>query len=181
MITRLLTAAVLAVLIGCSGNTPTGPATAGGSGGGYGGGGSTGGGSNGGGSAGGGTGGATGGGTGGATGGGTGGATGGNGGGTAAPVAAAVEVGNIFFKSGHNGSANPAVDTVAAGGTVTWTWTNSGSVPHSVESVGAPSFTSSDVKTGDGSTYQVAFATPGTYQYQCAVYGAMMRGTIVVR
>jgi plastocyanin len=90
-------------------------------------------------------------------------------------------VGNIFFKSGHNGSANPAVDTVAAGGTVTWTWTNSGSVPHSVESVGSPSFTSSDIKTGDGSTYQATFATPGSYQYECAVHGAMMRGTIVVR
>jgi plastocyanin len=152
MIRRLLTAVILAGVAGCSGNTPTAPATGGGSnGGGY---------------------------TGGSTGGGsTGGTTGGNGGGTAA----AVVVGNIFFKSGHNGSVNPAVDTVAAGGTVTWTWTNSGSVPHSVESVGSPSFTSSDIKTGDGSTYQVTFATPGSYQYECAVHGAMMRGTIVVR
>jgi plastocyanin len=152
MIKRLWTAVVLAVLVGCSGNTPTDPAT---------GGGSTGGGSTGGGSG--------------------GGAAGGNGGGTAAPVAAAVAVGNIFFKSGHNGSANPAVDTVAAGGTVTWTWTNAGSVPHSIESEGSPSFTSSDIKTGDGSTYQVTFSTPGTYQYDCAVHGAMMRGTIVVQ
>ena len=100
---------------------------------------------------------------------------------TPAPLTAAVAVGNIFFKSGHNGSTNPAVDTVAAGGTVTWTWTNSGSVPHSIESEGSPSFTSSDIKTGEGSTYQVTFSTPGTYQYDCAVHGAMMRGTIVVR
>ena len=162
MITRFLTAVVLAALVGCSGNTPTGP-TAGG-------GGSTGGGSTGGGSTGGGS-----------TGGSTGGASGGNGGGATAPLAAGVAVGNIFFKSGHNGSANPAVDTVAAGGTVTWTWANAGSVPHSVESVGSPSFTSSDIKTGDGSTYQVTFATPGTYQYECAVHGAMMRGTIIVQ
>ena len=100
---------------------------------------------------------------------------------TPAPLTAAVAVGNIFFKSGHNGSTNPAVDTVAAGETVTWTWTNSGSVPHSIESEGSPSFTSSDIKTGEGSTYQVTFSTPGTYQYDCAVHGAMMRGTIVVR
>jgi len=32
-----------------------------------------------------------------------------------------VIVGNIFMKSGHNGSVNPAVDTVATGGSVTWT------------------------------------------------------------
>jgi hypothetical protein len=30
----------------------------------------------------------------------------------------AVIVGNIFMKSGHNGSANPAVDTVAVHGTM---------------------------------------------------------------
>ena len=100
---------------------------------------------------------------------------------TPAPLTAAVTVGNIFFKSGHNGSANPAVDTVAAGGTVTWTWTSSGSIPHSIESEGSPSFTSSAIKTGDGSTYQVTFSAPGTYQYDCAVHGTMMRGTIVVQ
>lgn len=98
-----------------------------------------------------------------------------------APLTAAIAVGNIFFKSGHNGSANPAVDTVAVGGTVTWTWTNSGNVPHSVQSLGSPSFTSSAVQTGDGSTHQVTFSTPGTYQYDCAVHGTMMSGTIVVR
>jgi plastocyanin len=101
--------------------------------------------------------------------------------GAAAPLTAAVTVGNIFFKSGHNGSANPAVDTVAVGGTVTWTWTNSGNVPHSVQSKGSPSFTSSTIQTGDGNTHQVRFTTPGTYQYDCAVHGTMMSGTIVVR
>ena len=110
-----------------------------------------------------------------------GGPTGGDTGGGTAPPTAAISVGNIFFKSGHNGSANPAVDTVAAGGTVTWTWTNTGSVPHSVESLGSPIFTNSVMKSGDGSTYQVMFATPGTYQYDCAIHGAAMTGTIVVR
>jgi hypothetical protein len=98
-----------------------------------------------------------------------------------APPTAAIIVGNILFKSGHNGSTNQAVDTVAAGGTVTWTWTNTGNVPHSVESEGAPNFTSSDILTGGGSTHQVTFATPGTYRYDCAVHGAAMSGTIVVR
>jgi plastocyanin len=109
--------------------------------------------------------------------------SGGTGGGTggAAPNAAAVTVGNIFFRSVRNGSANAAVDTVAAGGTVTWTWATTGSVPHSVQSVGSPSFTSSAIQTGSGSTYQATFTAPGTYQYDCAVHGTMMTGTIVVR
>ena len=98
-----------------------------------------------------------------------------------APSTAAIIVGNIFFKSGHNGTTNQAVDTVAAGGTVTWTWTNTGSVPHSVESESAPNFTSSNILTGGGSTLQVTFTTPGTYHYDCAVHGAAMSGTIVVQ
>lgn len=98
-----------------------------------------------------------------------------------APTTAAVTVGNDFFKSVRNGSANRAVDTVAVGGTVTWTWGNTGAVPHSVQSLGSPSFTSSAVETGSGSTYQVAFTAPGTYQYDCAVHGSTMTGTIVVR
>ncbi len=114
--------------------------------------------------------------SGGSTGGGTGGATS-----DPAPLTAAITAGNIFFKSGHNGSANPAVDTVAVDGTVMWTWTNTGNIPHSVQSLGSPSFTSSAIQTGDGSTYQVKFSTPGTYRYDCAVHGSAMSGTIVVR
>jgi plastocyanin len=105
----------------------------------------------------------------------------GGGGGGATPTTAAVTVGNIFFKSVRNGSSNAAVDTVAAGGTVTWTWATTGSVPHSVESEGSPSFTSSAILTGSGKTYQVTFTAPGTYQYDCAVHGTMMTGRIVVR
>jgi hypothetical protein len=89
-------------------------------------------------------------------------------------------VGDIFFQSGLNGSRNPAVDTVAAGGTVTWTWATTESLPHSVQSMGSPSFTSSAVQTGAGSTYQFTFPTPGSYQYDCAIHGLMMTGTIVV-
>jgi plastocyanin len=91
----------------------------------------------------------------------------------------AVTVGaGIQFLSSHNGSRNPAVDTISVDGTVTWTWT--GSLPHSVESMGSSSFTSSDIKTGSGS-YAVKFTAPGTYQYECAVHGSAMTGTIVVQ
>jgi plastocyanin len=108
--------------------------------------------------------------------------TGTPGGGTGTPPTAgvAITVGNIFFTSGRNGSSNAAVDTVAAGGTVTWTWGTTGATPHSIQSVGSPSFTSSATQTGSGSTYQVTFAQPGTYQYDCAIHGSLMTGTIVV-
>ncbi len=96
---------------------------------------------------------------------------------SAIPSAAAVSIGDNFFKSGQNGTQNPAVDTVAVGATVTWTWTGIGS--HSVESLGPPSFTSSAVKTSG--TYAVTFGTAGTYNYDCSVHGAAMTGTIVVR
>src|SRR5206468_434009 len=59
-------------------------------------------------------------------GGGGGGSSGGGGGGGVGPVGS-VTVGNngrIVFTSAHNGTLNPAVDTVAVGATVTWTWTN---------------------------------------------------------
>ena len=116
-----------------------------------------------------------------------GGTTGGTGGGTAggtgsaAPATAAVTVGDIFFKSGLNGSSNPAVDTVAVNGTVTWTWATTENLPHSVQSIGSPSFTSSAIQSGSGKTYNVTFTSPGTYQYDCAVHGQMMTGTIVVQ
>ena len=101
------------------------------------------------------------------------------GGGTPAPATAAVTIGpGISFMSAHNGSTNPAVDTVAVNGTVTWTW--SGSLPHGVQSMGSPSFTNSAIQTGDGKTYQFQFTTPGSYQYDCAVHGTLMTGTIVV-
>jgi len=92
-----------------------------------------------------------------------------------------VTVGNILFRSNHNGTANPAVDTVAPGTTVMWTWVNTGSISHSVESEDSPSFQSSSIMGGSGTTYTVTFTTPGTYQYDCAVHGSAMTGTIVVR
>ena len=85
----------------------------------------------------------------------------------------AIEVGNDFF--------DPDNAVVAAGTEVTWTWTNTGGISHSVASTGAPSFASSAILTGNGSTYSFTFVTPGVYTYQCAVHGAAMSGTVTVQ
>jgi len=92
-----------------------------------------------------------------------------------------VTVGNIFFSSVHNGSQNPAVDTIAAGARVTWTWNAAGS--HSIQSTGIPPevFRNSVVMSAAGSTYSVRFFKPGTYAYDCAVHGLAMPGRIVVK
>jgi plastocyanin len=97
------------------------------------------------------------------------------------PSSVKVTVGNDFFKSVSNASTHPAVDTVAVNGTVTWTWTSTGTTRHSVESTGSPRFTSSIEMMGDGMTYSFRFTQPGTYTYDCAVHGPSMDGTIVVR
>ena len=104
----------------------------------------------------------------------TGGMVGGGGGGAAGTVAVGT---GIQYVSGHNGTMNPAVDTIIAGATVTWTWT--GALPHGVRSVGTPTFTSSPTHTGSG-TYVATFTNPGIYQYDCSVHGQAMTGRIVV-
>ena len=109
-----------------------------------------------------------------------GGGGGGGGGGGAGPVGQIV-VGNILFRSAHNDTQNPAVNTVAVGSTVTWTWTGTGTTAHSVRSSAAPNFDNSAILTGNGKAYAIKFNTAGTYQYDCAVHGSAMRGTIVVR
>lgn len=102
----------------------------------------------------------------------------GGGGGGGGGAAGTVTLGpGIQYISGHNGTMNPAVDTIVAGSTVTWTWT--GSQPHGVRSVGTPSFTSSPTHTGSG-TYVATFSNPGTYAYDCSVHGQAMTGRIVV-
>jgi plastocyanin len=102
----------------------------------------------------------------------------GGGGGGGGPVGD-ITVGNTFFRSVRNGTQNPAVDTIAAGSTVTWVWNAAGS--HSVRSTGTPIFRNSVVQAGAGDTYSVTFNTPGTYAYDCAVHGAAMAGRIVVQ
>ena len=91
-----------------------------------------------------------------------------------------VTVGNILFRSAHNGTCNPAVDTVAVGGTVTWTWVNTGATSHSVRFSGTPNL-SSGLLTGDGATHTATFTAAGTYNYDCVVHGSQMTGRVVVQ
>ena len=102
----------------------------------------------------------------------------GGGGGGGGPVGAVTVGPGIQFVSAHDGSQNPAVNTVPVGGTVTWTWA-SGSIQHSVQSTGATSFTSSPIMSQG--TYAVQFNTAGTYHYICGVHGAAMSGTVIVQ
>src|SRR5260370_31429588 len=95
------------------------------------------------------------------------------------PMSAAVTVGpGIVFTSVHNGTSNPAVDTIRAGGTVTWTWA-ANSLSHSVQSTGTPSFPSSAILTSG--TYSHTFTVAGNYNYDCIVHGTGMTGLIVVK
>src|SRR5690242_13929224 len=104
----------------------------------------------------------------------------GGGGGGGGPIGH-VTVGNNFFQSAHNGTENTAVDTIAAGSSVTWTWAAPGS--HSVQSTGSSNeaFRNSVVMSANGSSYVVTFNTPGTYTYDCAIHGAAMSGKVVVQ
>lgn len=93
--------------------------------------------------------------------------------GTAPPmVTANVSVGNNVFTPGNV--------TIAAGEAVRWTWVSTGAISHSVQSTGSPSFPSSAVLTGSGSTYTVTFPAAGVYTYDCVVHGALMSGTVTV-
>lgn len=94
--------------------------------------------------------------------------------GTAPPIGnAGVVVGNNFF--------DPVTRTVPAGTKVTWTWTNTGATQHSVTPTGIPTFTGSAVLSGNGTTHEFTFSTPGTYTYECSVHGSAMSGTIEVQ
>ena len=96
------------------------------------------------------------------------------------PATVVVTVGNNFFRSDRNRSANEAVDTVVVGGKVRWQWMNTGSAPHNVASIGTPTFTSGPVETGSGRIYELTFTEPGTYRYNCAIHGNLMTGVVVV-
>lgn len=98
---------------------------------------------------------------------------------TTANAVREVTVGNgDIFTSEFNLSTNPAVDTIAAGQGVLWRWANG---THSVESIGAPSFTSSTVSSTPGRLFTLTFGAAGTYQYDCAVHGPAMSGRVVVQ
>ncbi|HZH41778.1 MAG TPA: plastocyanin/azurin family copper-binding protein [Gemmatimonadales bacterium] len=69
------------------------------------------------------------------------------------------------------------VGSIGKGGKVTWTF-NGGT--HSVQWQSGPVTPASSNIMGSG-TYSVTFTTPGTYTYDCAVHGAAMTGTVIVR
>jgi plastocyanin len=96
------------------------------------------------------------------------------------PTELTVTVSNNFFTSDENDNSNPAVDTLAVNGTVTWDW-NATAASHSVESVGTPSFTSSNVLAGGDASFVVQFTQPGTYNYRCSLHPTIMTGRILVR
>jgi plastocyanin len=82
-----------------------------------------------------------------------------------------------------NGAAfSPAIDTVAAGSTVTWT--NHDGFNHTVNSVPGSSEVFSSGAVSSGTSYAHTFSTAGRYDYYCTIHGTPtsgMRGTIVVR
>jgi plastocyanin len=94
------------------------------------------------------------------------------------PSSVAINVGNIFFQSVHNGSLDPAVDTVGAGGAATWTWIEPGTHGVRFDQAGLPE---SPELTESGSVFHVTFAAAGTYNYDCPIHGSVMSGTIVVK
>lgn len=72
---------------------------------------------------------------------------------------------------------NQGTTAIKVGDTVQWTWTDA--KPHTVSSIGTPSFTSSSLVTGKGFVYSVTFNTAGSYSYDCSVH-ATMKGVISV-
>jgi probable HAF family extracellular repeat protein len=96
------------------------------------------------------------------------------------PPPGKITVGTSYFLSDRNSSINPAVDTVSVGTKVTWTWA-AGRVLHSVQSISTPSFPSSALMGGVGTTYNVTFNRAGTYSYNCQAHPGKMTGRVVVR
>ncbi len=101
------------------------------------------------------------------------------------PLASAISVTvgtGLRFRSVRNGTANPAVDTLAVGGTVTW---NKAGGSHNVTSTGAPSFPSSYGSASSlipmGTSYAATFNTAGTYHYDCGIHGTDMTGRVIVK
>jgi plastocyanin len=87
--------------------------------------------------------------------------------------------GPFAFVSSQNGSRNPAVDTIPAGRTMTWTLQFDYDL-HGVAPVGTPTFQGGDFPYANPSTVSVTFATPGTYHYADR-YTPLVTGIVVVR
>jgi len=91
----------------------------------------------------------------------------------------------INLNSTGGGAFQPAVDTLAVGGTATWQWDAS---THDVTSYDTPSFISIQSHTGVQAP-QTIFNNAGTYRYVCTNHGTNptpttctgMCGTLVVK
>ena len=91
-----------------------------------------------------------------------------------------ITLGNDFFHSLHNGTENPAIDTVAVGTTVIWD--KASPAPHTVTSTSGPVAFDSGLLTGVPNTnYTFTFTTPGTYTYESTPDGPPMTGELVVQ
>jgi len=84
-----------------------------------------------------------------------------------------------------NNKYTPAHDSVAVGSTLTWTWNSC-----TGDGYGGTMCTAHSVQFDDGGassniqdsgTFSRAFASAGTYTYHCAVHGAAMAGTVIVK
>jgi len=111
---------------------------------------------------------------------------------TPVPTSASVEVRNNFYRSARNGSGGnvgifgeAAVDTIAAGGSVTWEWVGQN---HNVTPFEA-TFTASNTQGAPFTFGPISFNSPGMYTYYCTIHGSVlvplglvgMRGRIFVR
>ena len=72
--------------------------------------------------------------------------------------------GPFAFISSQNHTTSPAVDTIPAGRTMTWTLEFDYD-QHGVASVGQPAFEGGDFPYTAVPTISVTFTTPGTYHY----------------
>jgi plastocyanin len=85
------------------------------------------------------------------------------------PAQVAIEVANFTF--------SPRTDTVAVGGTVTWT--NTDQTPHTATSAASPALWDSGT-LADGESFSRQFPAAGSFGYLCTVH-PNMTGTIVAR
>jgi plastocyanin len=69
---------------------------------------------------------------------------------------------------------DPETIEIEAGQTVTWT--NDDNFTHTVEVEGQ-----GDHEVGKGESLELAFDTPGTYDYVCTLHSRDMEGTVIVR
>ncbi len=104
-----------------------------------------------------------------------------HGGRDAQAAGATVTVANFSFTDGASGT---SVTTIQAGDTVTWTWADTGAVPHTSTSTSVPGGASTWDSGAHASPFTygpVTYSVPGTYAYVCSVHPTSMTGTIVVQ